>query len=68
MKTSKWAKQILIPQYGTKKINKNWRKMRNNFQFYLFKCQIKDHRLIINDERCQEITKEVLHYQQQQQK
>ena len=33
-----------------------------------FKCQIKDLRLIINDERYQEITKEVLHYQQQQKK
>ena len=51
-----------------KKDEQKFKENEKQFSILSVKCQIKDHRLIINDERCQEITKEVLHYQQQQQK
>ena len=38
------------------------------FLILSFQCQIKDLRLIINDEKCQEINKKVLQYQQQKKK
>ena len=51
-----------------KKDKQKFGKNEKQFLMLSFKCQIKDLRLIINNEKCQEINKEVLQYQQQKKK